>query len=61
MIELKNWKAKRAGGRITITGVDQHGQPLKVAGFDLIEPGKLCAIATHMSGDKYVLHNQPAD
>jgi hypothetical protein len=34
---LTNWKAKRAGGRITITGLDPQGHERKIVGVDLIE------------------------
>jgi hypothetical protein len=37
-MELTNWKARRAGGRITVTGTGRDGQPTKIVGVDLIEP-----------------------
>lgn len=40
MIKLINWTAKRAGGRITINGVDvETMKPLKVVGVDTIIGG----------------------
>lgn len=39
MHTLKNWKARRAGGRITITGTDAlTGRDDKIVGVDFIEP-----------------------
>lgn len=35
---IRNWTAKRAGGRITINGMDEGGAPLKVVGVDYIKP-----------------------
>jgi hypothetical protein len=56
MTRIKNWEAKRAGGRITVNGVDaETNKPLKVAGIDVIEPIAGKAIATHKGGDKYEL------
>lgn len=38
MQTLINWTARRAGGRITIKGVDKaSGQPVKVIGVDTIK------------------------
>lgn len=53
---LKNWSAKRAGGRITLTGVDETGAPRKIVGIDTISSlnGK-APVATHRSGDIYIL------
>lgn len=51
---LHNWTAKRAGGRITLTGVDETGAPRKIVGIDTITFGKP-PVATHKSGDVYLL------
>jgi hypothetical protein len=41
MHTLKDWKARRAGGRITVNGVDNAtGQPVKIVGVDVITPGQ---------------------
>lgn len=38
-LKLKNWKAKRAGGRITVYGEDTTtGHQTKITGVDQIEP-----------------------
>ncbi len=56
MQKIKNWEAKRAGGRITVNGVDAAtGKPLKVAGVEAIEPLEGKVIATHHSGSEYEL------
>lgn len=37
---LKNWRARRAGGRITVYGEDhQTGQQVKITNVDDIKPG----------------------
>lgn len=38
MHTLKNWKARRAGGRITVTGDETDGTAGKIVGVDYIEP-----------------------
>lgn len=50
MHTLSNWKAKRAGGRITIYGVDQNGISTKIVGVDRIEPSAGFCIATDKDG-----------
>lgn len=35
--KLSNWKAKRAGGRMTIYGTDESGNGTKIVGVDQIE------------------------
>lgn len=37
-MHLTNWKARRAGGRITVNGTGPDGQPAKIVGVDVIEP-----------------------
>ncbi len=37
-MKLTKWTAKRAGGRITITGQDAEGHPRKIVGVDTIGP-----------------------
>lgn len=37
METLKHWKARRSGGRITITAADAAGSVVKRAGIDTIE------------------------
>jgi hypothetical protein len=39
---LTNWKARRAGGRITVTGTNKEGAPDKIVGVDRIEPRHDC-------------------
>lgn len=40
MHTLKNWYAKRAGGRMTIYGVDTvTNDRTKIVGVDMLEPG----------------------
>jgi anti-anti-sigma regulatory factor len=39
MAQVKNWRAKRAGGRITVYGEDPAtNQQIKIVGVDKIEP-----------------------
>lgn len=37
MHKLSNWKAKRAGGRITVYGTDESGNATKLVGIDEIK------------------------
>lgn len=56
MHTLKNWRAKRAGGRITVYGQDAtSGADRKVVGVDVIEPRNGLVVATDKNGDEYVL------
>lgn len=66
METLKNWTAKRAGGRITITGETADGKPRKVVGVDTIEAGgatvgtgelneRVVPVATDKNGVNYAL------
>ena len=50
MQHLKNWNARRAGGRITIV----HAEG-KVVGVDKIEPVDGRIVATDKNGAQYVL------
>lgn len=47
-MKLTDWTARRAGGRITVTGTGENGQPAKIVGVDTIEPhfgGRPCVQA----------------
>jgi hypothetical protein len=35
---LSNWKARRAGGRITVVGKNEQGEDAKIVGVDYVEP-----------------------
>lgn len=57
-----NWTARRAGGRITINGVNKAtGEPIKIVGVDQIKAGKideglrLPPVATDKNGVEYDL------
>lgn len=63
MIRIKNWSAKRAGGRITLVGVDTLSEkPVKLVGVDLIERRSVgtvqigqITVATFKDGTEYEL------
>lgn len=55
MDKITNWKARRAGGRITINGVDDTGQPFKLVGVDMIESRSGKVIATDRGGEEFEL------
>ncbi len=63
MKTLINWRAKRAGGRITIYGTDRDtNTPMKAVGIDTIEgagsgaaQGFACPVATDKDGNQFVL------
>lgn len=53
--QIFNWTAKRAGGRITITGVNDQGQPRKVVGVDSIDSSPGGPMAIDKNGTHYCL------
>lgn len=54
-MHLNNWKARRAGGRITVYGKDADGNDAKIVGVDKIEPVKGTIIATDKNGTEHML------
>jgi hypothetical protein len=48
-MHLFNWKARRAGARITVTGTDSGGDRAKITGVSKIEPrgGRIIAVDAH--------------
>ena len=60
MHTLSNWKARRAGGRITVTGTDAvSGEARKIVGVDRIEPSNrpnaMCVLAFDLHGNRHTL------
>jgi hypothetical protein len=59
MHTLRNWTAKRAGGRITVYGEDDSGASTKVVGVDRIEvlhfADRSSVIATDKDGQRHEL------
>ena len=56
MQQLKNWKAYRSGGAITINGVEvDTGRPRRVSGIESIEMEEGRVVATHGDGEKFEL------
>lgn len=64
MKTIRFWKARRAGGRITITGQNEAGEDFKVVGVDSIVGGAYAGpetghvampVATDKNGEKYAL------
>lgn len=52
-MKLIDWTARRAGGRITVTGTGEDGKPAKIVGVDEIGPhygGRHCVQATDKNG-----------
>jgi hypothetical protein len=54
-MRMFSWKARRAGGRITITGKDSGGETAKIVGVDRIEPINGRIMATDKLGDQHEL------
>lgn len=52
---LYDWKARRAGGRITITGKAPGGDAAKIVGVDVIEPRGSRVFAVDRNGDEHEL------
>lgn len=55
VFKITDWKARRSGGRITINGKDEAGQPFKAPNIDTIEPTPAGIIATDKGGDRFLL------
>lgn len=55
MKTIKVWNAKRAGGRITIYGLDQDGASIRVPNVDNIKPEDGKVVATNKNGDRFHL------
>lgn len=58
MQKIINWTAKRAGGRITINGVDQAtGRPTKIVGIEEIQSANMDDFPTaiRFDGTQYKL------
>lgn len=53
--QLFNWRAKRAGGRITVYAQDGAGVACRVVGVDVIEVTAAGVIATDHTGARYAL------
>lgn len=56
-MHLFKWKARRAGGRITINGHSADGTACKIVGVDVIEPaaGHGQCFATDKNGERHTL------
>lgn len=54
---LMNWTARRAGGAITITGIDTNDQVVKITGISEISRGRVRAypVAIHADGRRFEL------
>lgn len=55
MEDLKHWRAKRAGGRITIYGKGPDGQDRRVPHVDTIEASSPYPVAVDKDGARYRL------
>lgn len=55
MHTLTNWKARRAGGRITVNGTEADGNAGKIVGVDVIEPRDGRIIAVDKNGTEHQL------
>jgi hypothetical protein len=56
MQKVSDWTAKRAGGRITITGKDEKRADIKVVGVDAINSRKgKTPVAVDKNGTQYEL------
>jgi len=54
-MRIFSWKARRAGGRITITGEDNGGARAKIVGVDVISPHGNRVFATDKNGEEHEL------
>lgn len=54
-MHLFDWRAKRAGGRITVYGKTEDRSDAKIVGVDKIETRNSRIIATDKNGDEHQL------
>lgn len=54
-MRIFSWKARRAGGRITITGTDSAGAGAKIVGVDVIAPRRDRVFAIDKDGEEHEL------
>ena len=54
-MKIRNWKARRAGGRITINGFGEGGNPVKIVGVDVIEPRGSSIVAVDKDRVEHIL------
>ena len=53
---MQTWKARRSGGRITVTGKNADGSETKIFNVDTLEPGERgFIVATDKHGQTYQL------
>lgn len=52
---LYDWKARRAGGRITIYGKAAGGDAARIVGVDVIEPRAGRIVAVDKDGEEHEL------
>ena len=55
MQKLFNWRAQRAGGRITIYAKDVNSSAVRITGVDEIASGDPHPVATDKDGNRYQL------
>lgn len=55
MEQISNWKARRSGGRITITGHDETGTAERWPNIDTIEQRDGAIVATDKDGQQFRL------
>lgn len=55
-MHISNWKAKRSGPSITITGTTESGSSVKVSDIGIIEPrGRLVVAIERDGGEEHIL------
>lgn len=55
METITDWKARRSGGRITLTGKDETGSAERWPNIDTIEPIGGAIVATNKDGEQFRL------
>lgn len=53
--KIHYWNARRAGGRITITGIDTKGDPVKVTRIESIQHTRHGPLAVRDNGEHFRL------
>lgn len=54
--DLWNWRARRSGATMTVTGVSANGNPVRLAGVIDLTPAYDVVIAKCVSGRAHSLH-----
>ena len=55
LVKIHNWSTKSIGGKLTINGIDDKGDPIKVTKVDSIQHTRVGPLAVRSTGEHYRL------